>query len=48
MISSEMTEIIGMCDRAFIIKDGYSVGELPREELTEMNLIRYAMGVQNT
>jgi len=48
MISSEMTEIIGMCDRAVIIKDGYSVGELPREELTEMNLIRYAMGVQNT
>ena len=48
MISSEMTEIIGMCDRAVIIREGYSVGELPREELSEINLIRYAMGVQNT
>ena len=48
MISSEMTEIIGMCDRAVVIKEGYSVGELPREELTEINLIRYAMGVQNS
>ena len=48
MISSEMAEIIGMCDRAVVVKEGCSVGELQREELTEMNIIRYAMGVQNT
>ncbi len=46
MISSEMAEIIGMCDRAFVIREGYSVGELPREDLSEINIIRYAMGVQ--
>lgn len=46
MISSEMTEIIGMCDRAVVIREGYSVGELERDELTEMNIIQYAMGVK--
>ena len=45
MISSEMAEIIGMCDRAYVIREGVSVGELQRDELTETNIIRYAMGV---
>lgn len=45
MISSEMTEIIGMCDRAIVIREGQSVGELQKEELTELNIIKYAMGV---
>lgn len=45
MISSEMAEIIGMCDRAYVIHEGVNAGELQREELTEINIIRYAMGV---
>jgi ribose transport system ATP-binding protein len=45
MISSEMVEIIGMCDRAVVFKDGRSVGEVGKFDLTEENLIRYAMGV---
>jgi ribose transport system ATP-binding protein len=45
IISSEMEEIIGMCDRAVVIKDGKSVGELQKNELTEENIIHYAMGV---
>jgi ribose transport system ATP-binding protein len=45
MISSEMVEIIGMCDRAIVFKDGVSVGTLKKEELTEENLIHYAMEV---
>lgn len=45
MISSEMTEIIGMCDRTIVIREGRSVGELQKEELTELNIIKYAMGV---
>lgn len=45
MVSSEMTEIIGMCDRAVIIREGRSVAELGKEELTELNIIQYAMGV---
>ena len=46
MVSSEMTEIIGMCDRAVIIREGRSVAELGKDELTELNIIQYAMGVQ--
>jgi len=45
MISSEMTEIIGMCDRAVIIREGRSVTELDKDRLTELNIIQYAMGV---
>jgi ribose transport system ATP-binding protein len=48
MVSSEMMEIIGMCDRAVIIKDGKSVGELKKDELTELNIIQYAMGVKTS
>jgi ribose transport system ATP-binding protein len=45
MISSEMVEIIGMCDRAVVFKEGVSVGEVQKADLTEENLIRYAMGI---
>ena len=45
MISSEMTEIIGMCDRALIMRQGKIVGELDKSELGEDKLIRYSMGV---
>lgn len=45
MISSEMAEIIGMCDRAIIMRQGEITGELQKTELMEQNLIRYAMGV---
>ena len=45
IISSEMAEVIGMCDRAVIIREGVSVGVLDKEELTEENIINYSMGV---
>ena len=45
MISSEMTEIIGMCDRVIIMRQGRVTGEVAREELFENVLIKYAMGV---
>ncbi|NTW70950.1 MAG: sugar ABC transporter ATP-binding protein [Eubacteriaceae bacterium] len=45
MVSSEMTEIIGMCDRTVVIREGKSVGELQKNELSEINIIKYAMGV---
>lgn len=46
MISSEMPEIIGMCDRVVIMRNGKVTGELQKEELTENMMIKYAMGVQ--
>ncbi|MDF2611796.1 MAG: lantibiotic transporter permease [Lachnospiraceae bacterium] len=45
MISSEMTEIIGMCDRAIIMRQGSIAGEVDKTELNENSLIKFAMGV---
>lgn len=46
MISSEMEEIINMCDRVIVMRQGEVVGELLREELSEQNLIKLTMGVK--
>lgn len=45
VISSEMLEIIGICDRALVMRNGSIAGELSKEELGEDNLIKLAMGV---
>ena len=45
MISSEMMEVIGMCDRVVVMRSGSMAGELTRDQLTEQNLINYSMGV---
>ena len=45
IISSEMSEIIGMCDRAIVMRQGIVAGEVDKSELTENNLIKLAMGV---
>ncbi len=45
MISSEMTEIIGMCDRVIVMRQGRVSGELNKELIEENALIKYAMGV---
>lgn len=44
-ISSEMPEIIGMCDRVTVMRQGIVSGEISKEELSENNLINAAMGV---
>ena len=43
LISSEMTEIIGMCDRSVIMSQGRITGELDRELLNEDEIIKLAM-----
>lgn len=43
IISSEMTEIIGMCDRTLIMAQGRVTGELGKEELNEAAIIKMAM-----
>jgi ribose transport system ATP-binding protein len=45
MISSEMLEIIGMCDRVYVMRQGYIAGEMDKQKVTEENLIKLAMGV---
>jgi ribose transport system ATP-binding protein len=43
MISSELPEIVAVCDRAYIMRDKAIVGELGRADLTEENILRLAM-----
>ena len=45
MISSEMPEIIGMCDRVIVMREGVVMGELDKAELCEEGLINLSMGV---
>jgi ribose transport system ATP-binding protein len=45
MISSEMLEIIGMCDRTYVMRHGVTVGELEKEDFSEEAIIKLAMGV---
>ena len=45
VISSELPEIIGLCDRALVIRDGRLAGELAASEMTEERLLRLASGL---
>lgn len=45
VISSELPEIIGLCDRALVIRDGRLAGELETSEMTEEALLRLASGL---
>ena len=43
MISSELGEVVRVCDRAYVMKDHRLAGELPQDQLTEANLLKLAM-----
>jgi ribose transport system ATP-binding protein len=43
LISSELPELVAVCDRAYVMRDKTIVGELLRGELTEENILRLAM-----
>ena len=42
MISSELPELIGLCDRIIVIKRGSVAGELSGEDRTEENIMKLA------
>lgn len=44
MVSSELTEIINMCDRLFIMRGGTIVAELSSEQFDQDVILRYALG----
>ena len=44
LISSEMSEIIGLCDRVNIMSEGRISGELSREELSQERIMKFATG----
>ena len=43
VISSELPELVAVCDRAYVMRDKTIVGELARRDLTEENILRMAM-----
>ena len=45
VISSELPEIIGLCDRALVIRDGRLAGEVQDKDMTEEALLRLASGL---
>ena len=40
MISSEMPELLGMCDRIYVMKEGAFVGQLPAAEASQERIMR--------
>ncbi len=44
MISSELNEIIGMCDRVLVIDKGRCRGILGRDEMNEMSIMKLVVG----
>jgi ribose transport system ATP-binding protein len=44
VISSEMIEVIGICDRVLVMNKGRIQGILERDQLTEKNIMRLAIG----
>lgn len=47
LISSEMAEVIGMCDRIVVMREGVTTGELQKSEFSEQNIINLSMGVKH-
>ena len=45
MISSELPEIINMCDNVCVIKEGVKTGEIDHLELTQERIMKLATGV---
>lgn len=45
MVSSEMSELIGMSDRILIMRLGQIVGELSKEEFNQELILEYASGI---
>jgi ribose transport system ATP-binding protein len=46
LISSYLPELINMCDRIVVIRDGQTVGELNREEFDEERIMALASGME--
>lgn len=47
MISSELPELIGMCDRIYIMCQGKITGCIEKEEFSQETIMRYATGLMN-
>ncbi|NTJ65539.1 sugar ABC transporter ATP-binding protein [Agrobacterium rhizogenes] len=46
VVSSEMPEVIGLCTRIAVMREGRIVGVLEGEEISEQEIMRYAAGLK--
>lgn len=45
MVSSELPEVLGMCDRILVMHEGKLVKSFTREEATQERVMRYSVGI---
>ena len=45
MVSSELPELIVMCDRIYVMAGGQITGELERAQFSQETIMRYAMNI---
>ena len=43
MVSSELTEVMGMSDRILVMSDGKITGELMKDEFSEESILNYTV-----
>jgi ABC-type sugar transport system ATPase subunit len=46
-ISSEMEELMGICDRIMVMSKGKIVAEIPKSDYSQEKIISYALGGEN-
>ena len=46
MISSELPELIGMCDRIYVMWEGHLTGEIKRSDFSQELIMEYATGLK--
>ena len=47
VISSEMPEILGTCDRTYVLNEGHIAGELSKEDLSQEKIMKCIMQDNN-
>ncbi|MDR3164265.1 MAG: sugar ABC transporter ATP-binding protein [Synergistaceae bacterium] len=48
MVSSELPELLGMCDRIYVMSQGTVTGELKRCEFSQETIMKYAIGAMDS
>lgn len=43
MVSSEITEVINMCSRVYVMREGRICAELEKKDMSQENILRYAL-----
>ena len=45
MVSSELPELLALCDRIIVMHEGHITGEVRREDATEELIMKYAAAI---